>query len=274
MKQYYEILWLQESATLEEVKQAFKKLSLLTHPDKGWSEYLFKILNWAYQEIINSFKEWNSKTTEINFILLPSVENKNLNSNKIVEQICSEIFNVFKSLNYNPFTVWIKLKYLIIIVKKYNSLKLVLSNELHSIALSNLFKFNTAYDICKHLSELHWVDTKQDWFDAWIKQLLIKLAAKDIIDTNWWMAFNDWWVNNNLNQTETVDIKDHNKVSNKNHSNNNPSNNRLRDMMTKNNYQKIDKNDISHNTTKDNFINILIITFLLVWLAKVLYSLI
>ena len=246
MKQYYEILWLQDWASLQEVKEAFRKLSLSTHPDKGWSEYLFKIINGAYQELLNSFKEWSNKETETSFILLAWTEKKSIDSNKIVEHICSEIFNTFKSLNYNLFTKWIKFKYLMIIVRTYNNSKLVQSKDLHSIGLTSVFKFDTSYDICKHLCSLHWIDINQEWFDASIRQLLIRLAAKDIVKENWWMAFNSSWTDEISNSNDTIDIKDHDKFQRRQESNYG---------KLKKSYTKVDSNDISHTTTSDKILN-------------------
>lgn len=214
MQKNYEILWLKNWASLTEVKEAFRRLSLLTHPDRWWSESLFKIINWAYTEILKSLKDWSSKrtvnkTVDINFTLKPSAKKKDLNGNKIVETICREVFNTFKLLNYNPFIIWIRWKYLIIIVRRYNSLDAVQSNKLNSIPYMQVFKFKTSYDICKYLCNSHWVDTDQKWFDANVKQLLIKLTAKDIIQENGWMAFNDNWKKERFNSKETVDIKDY-----------------------------------------------------------------
>ena len=51
-KNYYEILWVAEDASDEEIKKAFRKAAVKYHPDKpGWSKEKFQEINWAYQVI-------------------------------------------------------------------------------------------------------------------------------------------------------------------------------------------------------------------------------
>ena len=65
MNQYYEILWLKDWASLEEVKEAYRKLSMKNHPDQWWSDHLFKLINNAYQKLLIWFEEQSSNTLNI-----------------------------------------------------------------------------------------------------------------------------------------------------------------------------------------------------------------
>ncbi len=48
-KNYYEILWVSESANQDEIKKAFRKLAVQHHPDKWWNKATFQTVNEAYQ---------------------------------------------------------------------------------------------------------------------------------------------------------------------------------------------------------------------------------
>tara|TARA_Y100000768_G_C23917409_1_gene653079 strand:+ start:399 stop:1304 length:906 start_codon:yes stop_codon:yes gene_type:complete len=50
-KNYYEILEVNETASNDEIKKKFRKLSLIHHPDKGGDVNKFKLINEAYQVI-------------------------------------------------------------------------------------------------------------------------------------------------------------------------------------------------------------------------------
>ena len=51
MGDYYQVLGVSENATSDEIKKAFRKLSMKHHPDKGGSESKFKEINEAYQTL-------------------------------------------------------------------------------------------------------------------------------------------------------------------------------------------------------------------------------
>ena len=51
MGDYYQVLGVSENATGDEIKKAFRKLSMKHHPDKGGSESKFKEINEAYQTL-------------------------------------------------------------------------------------------------------------------------------------------------------------------------------------------------------------------------------
>ena len=52
MEKYYEILGLPTNSTDREVTKKYKQLSLKLHPDRGGNEYLFNLVNEAYNRII------------------------------------------------------------------------------------------------------------------------------------------------------------------------------------------------------------------------------
>ncbi len=50
-KNYYDILWVKEDASAEEIKKAFKKAAVKHHPDRWWDKKKFQEMNEAYQVI-------------------------------------------------------------------------------------------------------------------------------------------------------------------------------------------------------------------------------
>ena len=47
-KNYYEVLWVNESASVNEIKKALRKLSIKHHPDRWWSKEKFQEINEVY----------------------------------------------------------------------------------------------------------------------------------------------------------------------------------------------------------------------------------
>jgi len=56
-KDYYKILGIEKSASSDEIKRAFRKLSHQHHPDKGGDAEKFKEINEAYQILSDSQKK-------------------------------------------------------------------------------------------------------------------------------------------------------------------------------------------------------------------------
>jgi len=63
LKDYYQILRIQPHSTLAEIKQAFRRLALIYHPDKNpndkYAEVQFKEIKEAYEVLTNSVKKEN-----------------------------------------------------------------------------------------------------------------------------------------------------------------------------------------------------------------------
>ena len=63
MKNYYEILGIEEQASQDDIKKAYRKLAIQHHPDKGGDENKFKEINEAYEVLgdENKRKEFNNR---------------------------------------------------------------------------------------------------------------------------------------------------------------------------------------------------------------------
>ncbi len=66
MKDYYKILGLDKTASKDEIKKAYRKLSKEHHPDKGGDENKFKEINEAYQVLSddNKRKQYDNPQTD------------------------------------------------------------------------------------------------------------------------------------------------------------------------------------------------------------------
>jgi curved DNA-binding protein CbpA len=54
----YKVLNINKNFTLEQLKEAYKTMALKVHPDKGGSEYLFKLVTLCYKSLV---KEYNAR---------------------------------------------------------------------------------------------------------------------------------------------------------------------------------------------------------------------
>jgi molecular chaperone DnaJ len=66
MKNYYEILGIEEKATQDEIKKVYRKLAVQHHPDKGGDENKFKEINEAYEILSDPQKRTNYDTQKNN----------------------------------------------------------------------------------------------------------------------------------------------------------------------------------------------------------------
>jgi curved DNA-binding protein CbpA len=64
MSEYYDILGISKDATKQEIKQAYKRLSVKTHPDKGGNDYLFNQVKRAYETLIDDQKRYEYDTQQ------------------------------------------------------------------------------------------------------------------------------------------------------------------------------------------------------------------
>ncbi len=63
----YKILGVSKNFTLDQLKEAYKKLALQVHPDRGGTEYMFKLVTTCYKELV---KEYNRKTSDKQYMEL------------------------------------------------------------------------------------------------------------------------------------------------------------------------------------------------------------
>jgi curved DNA-binding protein CbpA len=142
---YYEILNLNENASMDSIRANYKKLILIYHPDK-------KILNISDEEKITKFlkireaynvlsneqtrKEYNNKLNLNN--------NKLLNLSSVIQQITSDIKKIFSYSEYNTLLTLLdnKIKNNLIAEKNLEDLfiKLTNTNTLEILSSTNIFK--------------------------------------------------------------------------------------------------------------------------------------
>jgi len=229
MLEYYKILWLKQGVSMEEVIWAYTRLAMKNNPNNGWTLYLFNIIHYAYNEIINNYSnEWLKK----DYLLLEEYEIKHNDKDNIDAEIidaeiiennievkneswkdflpepydiCNEIYNIFKYYGTNPFIKDDKYDLNIIILRfNYLQLKKEKEKRIIDIEKNDLFMrksiFNKvdilsevwpAIDLALYLCDLYNYDINNSEARSKIRILLIKIAAKDIIAKNWWMILND-----------------------------------------------------------------------------------
>ena len=87
MKTYYEILGIPRDASMEEIKKAFRKLSLKYHPDKcndNDSISKFQKINEAYETLYDVEKRKNYDFTQR---ISPKCNQENININELFENL-------------------------------------------------------------------------------------------------------------------------------------------------------------------------------------------
>ena len=99
---YYKILNLNNNASEEEIKKSYKKLAIQYHPDKNpnnkeESEKKFKEISEAYDILTNKEKYINN----INFGQQNAVFRREINPNKIFEEIFSQMNMNFNNMNFS-----------------------------------------------------------------------------------------------------------------------------------------------------------------------------
>ena len=97
MINYYEILEIDESATFDEIKKAYKKLAIIHHPDKGGNQNRFQEISQAYEILSNEEKkqEYDNLKKYDNYQNIINFNFKDPN------KLFNEFFNDFSHLNIN-----------------------------------------------------------------------------------------------------------------------------------------------------------------------------
>lgn len=217
MNEYYKILWLNIDASMEEIIDAYTRLAVKNNPTNWWSEYLFKIILFAYNEIIINY--WN-RNKDKELLLEAYKINENIINWDIEyslyipepEEICNDIYQAFYMYKSNPF-IKDENYNTKSIIEYYNSLQLkkeeskrspfveysniadrslILSDEACPIR-TDLLQSKTLpwVNICLLICQLYNYDIYNYQAKNKIKVLLTKAVARDLIAVNWWMILND-----------------------------------------------------------------------------------
>lgn len=127
MKDYYKILEINENATEEEIKKAYRKLAMKYHPDKfsnsneeekKKAEEKFKEINEAYENVINhkikiekNFEEKNFQNFEFNFKEFKNFEELKNFLNNIFQNISEKDKNLIIKSFIGLYKETIKMQY-------------------------------------------------------------------------------------------------------------------------------------------------------------------
>ena len=225
MLEYYNILWLNPNASMEEVIESYTRLAMKNNPTNWGTHYLFNIIHYAYNEIINNYNnkwlnkdylllkefEIKSNNTQVDDIIEGEIDEDNFNNQyngKFLPKpsdICNEVYNIFKYYDTNPFIKDDKYN-LSNIITKFNNLQLEKkeNKQMLNIKSSDLFvkknifkkvdilsKVWPAIDLALYICDLYNYDVDNHEARWKIRMLLITESAKDIIAKNWWMILNE-----------------------------------------------------------------------------------
>lgn len=225
MLEYYNILWLNPNASMEEVIESYTRLAMKNNPTNWGTHYLFNIIHYAYNEIINNYNnkwlnkdylllkefEIKSNNTQVDDIIEGEIDEDNFNNQyngKFLPKpsdICNEVYNIFKYYDTNPFIKDDKYN-LSNIITKFNNLQLEKkeNKQMLNIKSSDLFvkknifkkvdilsKVWPAIDLALYICDLYNYDVDNNEARWKIRMLLITESAKDIIAKNWWMILNE-----------------------------------------------------------------------------------
>jgi curved DNA-binding protein CbpA len=92
----YEILGIDSSATLDQIKKAYKKRALQYHPDRGGNAAIFKIIKKSYQDLLNKYNSEHQFEQKINQEVRNQHYDSSMNSGMYNKHIDKDNFNVNK----------------------------------------------------------------------------------------------------------------------------------------------------------------------------------
>ena len=96
-KNYYEVLWVSESATTDEIKKAFRKLAIKHHPDKWWSKEKFQEINEAYWVLSDEKKRQQYDDLREDLVGIDDLifETLVIFDDLVIEQVLISIFEIY-----------------------------------------------------------------------------------------------------------------------------------------------------------------------------------
>jgi curved DNA-binding protein CbpA len=105
MKNYYEILGVSRDASKEDIREVYRKLVHIYHPDKGGNEWKFKEINEAYNTLSDNGKrvEYDERYDQSNQNNQPSARYQESVPESSVPEKIYEAINKIKSSKWNAF---------------------------------------------------------------------------------------------------------------------------------------------------------------------------